>query len=198
MKTIMSIILFVALNGVSQVTNWQKLIVNGQSYSNARIVKATPADALIAFDGGMVQLPMEQMPKETQTFFTYDPVKASTYREEQKALRLKIANQQRAFQSRSSTAKSAQTNELSISWKNHPTYMTGYVTNNTDRSLSFVSVEFEFVSESVQLGRGIEYTTHLSPRGTWKFRIDKPRDAYRGTPRLIKLDSRKEDVSKQP
>ena len=76
-------------------------------YTNATITRVTPAFAVVSYPGGMVQIPMSNMPAAYQTEFGYTPEKAAQFLEEerqiQKKRRAAVLAQQAAFQARAGT-----------------------------------------------------------------------------------------------
>src|ERR1700690_3037456 len=52
-------------------------------YTNAVITRVTPAYAVVNYQGGLVQIPMSNMPAAYQTQFGYTPEKAVQFLEEE-------------------------------------------------------------------------------------------------------------------
>ena len=101
--------LMLVIGGFALVTGAQTnepiipvLTAGGQSYTNARITHATPAYAVVAYDGGIVQVALSNLPAVYQEKYDYRPEDAAKYlakkRQEELQARARIQAQQATYQ----------------------------------------------------------------------------------------------------
>lgn len=62
---------------VSAQTNFDVLVCNNASYTNATIIRATPAYVVVDFAGGLAKVAMTNLPVNLQQQYHYDPDKAA-------------------------------------------------------------------------------------------------------------------------
>ncbi len=71
------VILLVAGLTVSAQTNFDVLVCQNASYTNAAIIRATPAYVVVDFAGGVAKVAMTNLPANLQRQYHYDPDKAA-------------------------------------------------------------------------------------------------------------------------
>lgn len=69
--------LFVVVLSVSAQTNFEILVCSDASYTNAIIIRATPAYVVVDFDGGLAKVAMTNLPVNLRKQYHYDPDKAA-------------------------------------------------------------------------------------------------------------------------
>ena len=78
------------------------LTAGSQTFTNARITHVTPAYVVVAYDGGIVQVPLSDLSPEYRAKYDYDPTNAATYlanqRQEQAQARARVQAQHAAYQ----------------------------------------------------------------------------------------------------
>lgn len=87
-----TLLLFVAIASAhGQSTNAEEklffpvLVTPGRSFTNARIDRATPVEAVVYFDGGIVKVPMSNMPAVVQEKYHYSQKAADEFAAQLKA-----------------------------------------------------------------------------------------------------------------
>ena len=70
------LVLLSAFNLMAQ-TNFDVLVCRNASYTNASIIRTTPAYAVVSFEGGLAKVAMTNLPDTLQKQFGYDPEKAA-------------------------------------------------------------------------------------------------------------------------
>jgi len=75
MKLIFSIILGIAINATAQ-TNFDILICKNAIYTNATIIRETPAYVVVSYSGGLAKVAHTNLPDTLQKQFNFDPEKA--------------------------------------------------------------------------------------------------------------------------
>ena len=65
------------------------LVAGGRSYTNATIIRTTPAEAIVNFNQGIARVALSNLPVSYQEKFGYDPAEAARYLDGEKQLELK-------------------------------------------------------------------------------------------------------------
>jgi hypothetical protein len=84
--------LFVAGLPVSAQTNFDVLVCNDASYTNATIIRATPGYVVVDFNGGIAKVAMTNLPANLQEQYHYDPDKAAAALAADEKHRLEVIN----------------------------------------------------------------------------------------------------------
>jgi hypothetical protein len=70
--------------------------INGDSYTNVTVVRATPVQVLLRYDGGAYNLKREDLPPALAAKYPYDPAQARDWLREEARKRQAVCDQQRA------------------------------------------------------------------------------------------------------
>ena len=70
--------------------------INGDSYTNVTVVKATPVQVLLHYDGGAYNFKREDLPPVLAAKYPYDPAQARDWLREEALKRQAVCDQQRA------------------------------------------------------------------------------------------------------
>jgi hypothetical protein len=95
MKTLVSALLaFVAMAVCYGAETYPTLTIGDETYKNVRIVKATPIELTLLYDGGGRTIKLEELPPELKAKYPYDAAKAAEYRKRQAAEQRALAEEQ--------------------------------------------------------------------------------------------------------
>ena len=72
-----------AVAGSTNVIDFETLAAGGNIYTNAVITRVTPAYVAVAYQGGLTQIAMSNLPAADQARFGYDPEKAAQFLKEE-------------------------------------------------------------------------------------------------------------------
>src|ERR1017187_4659721 len=77
MKTMFALLLVIAALMVSAQTNFDVLVCKDASYTNATIIRTTPAYAVVMHSDGISKVALTNLPESLQKKYGYDPDKAA-------------------------------------------------------------------------------------------------------------------------
>jgi hypothetical protein len=84
--------LFLTGLSVSAQTNFDVLVCNNASYTNATIIRATPGYVVVDFNGGIAKVALTNLPANLQGQYHYDPDKAAAALAADEKHRLEVMN----------------------------------------------------------------------------------------------------------
>ncbi len=111
-----------ALSGDTNVVEIAALPAGGKIYTNAIITRVTPAYAVVSYQDGLVQIPLNELPSIYQTRFGYSPEKAAQFLAAQKQ------NQQKQWHAEALARQAA---ALARTGTNQPVRITAIIDETT-------------------------------------------------------------------
>jgi hypothetical protein len=107
MKTVVGVLLALLAAGLCQAEDtYPKLKIGNDTYTNIRVVKATPIELTLLYDGGGRTIALQDLPPELKAKYPYDVTKAAEYKkkhaEEQRIL---AEQQQKRWQQDAASAR---------------------------------------------------------------------------------------------
>ncbi len=97
--------------------SWPTLkLNNGKEYKDVKVSAVEPGGLKVMHAAGFARIPYEQLPKEIQAQFTFDPAKAAEQRAGEAAMREKAANDARAAEAKKQQAAAEMAELAKLEW----------------------------------------------------------------------------------